>query len=597
MGRLHRILAQGCSLIAGVIPIEASAADELIMDFRAGSPQSPWSSGYSAYFGAWEDRLYSPTLAVDADGVPYHRPVVQFDGTDSYLTMHDFAPVDTDDGLSVEAWFRARELTEKQVIFSNTEYSGYTLRLEGDRLVGLVNVDGQYLEVVSNATLDAGRDYGATFVVQLLGEGFEGANLSSGAPRARLILLLDGQFDAWREFSILPDSRILNSPVRPLIGAEPDGAGRAHRWYFSGLIGSVTVRNYPLDIGERATVREALFSVGASQDGSVRGGRAAYLRGIGDSSDDGGKYVALDSLLTSAPSTEVHVEGIVPFVNDGYIVQGVAHSCEGGQRCSDERLYLSFYHRGDGGEVDLNHSLIAELDPQRGMKVNRCFRVGGRLSHSHVGGLAQYNGNIYLSSSEEEHLVARFALPHRPLTDGNLGECQLVHPDDEWQVEASSFVSFARVPSGEPGLLVGKYCQSETSCESPPRAYLYSLDAFGGVLNASPGFSFALPVGAQGVELTARSGAYEIVVAKSVSISGYPVVRVNCSVRDCAAPLDVSPSWTIETPTGGEDTVLLADRIWTASESGSRWFNLRDESPWIQRGDFFPFIYSVGPWN
>jgi hypothetical protein len=257
---------------------------------------------------------------------------------------------------------------------------------------------------------------------------------------------------------------------------------------------------------------------------------------------------------------------------------------------------LSLYHRGDSGELDLNHSLIAELDPDRGMRVSRCFRVGGRLSHSHVGGLAYYNGNLYLASSEQEHLIARFALPFRPLSDGNLRGCPLMQPEDEWQVQASSFVSFVRMPWGDPGLLVGEYCQREEEGDSA-RAYMYALDSLGLVLKETPDFSFALPPGAQGAELTAASGAYELVVSQSTSLSGYRLPPINCSVRDCTTPFDVPPEWTIETPAGGEDTFVLGDRVWTASESGSRWFNLREDGSWILRGDFFPFIYSMSPWK
>ena len=91
-------------------------------------------------------------------------------------------------------------------------------------------------------------------------------------------------------------------------------------------------------------------------------------------------------------------DALVPFLQDSYIVQGVASSCESleAEQCVAERLYLSLYwkdryaHTANTTNYENNKSLIVELDPNSSpaLDITRCWKLSGELDQSHVGGLA-----------------------------------------------------------------------------------------------------------------------------------------------------------------------------------------------------------------
>ena len=297
----------------------------------------------------------------------------------------------------------------------------------------------------------------------------------------------------------------------------------------------------------------------------------------------------------------------VPFQNEGYVVQGVASSCEGGQDsvCNDERLYISMYWSGSDNNTPKNRSLVAEIEGGGNFNLTRCFKLGGNStidqSFGHVGGIAYYNNNLYISSNGS---IAKYDIENEPNTNPEVSaDCNTIVPEISWKTKASSFVSYA-VINNMPSLLVGRACLESgyPDCQyfdgsaAKPYAYQYALDPVSGNLNGGDNADliedwvnkYRLPYAAQGVDIYhANSNQDLLLVSVSrVSTRYSKILAYNLSdtlcprQQSCVEPSSVS---SFTPPEAVQDLALSNGKLWSATESTSlQWRdNLRDYYPYI----------------
>jgi len=308
-------------------------------------------------------------------------------------------------------------------------------------------------------------------------------------------------------------------------------------------------------------------------------------------------------------------DALIPFLQDSYIVQGVASSCESleTQDCEDERLYLSLYFKNAAGEdaSDNEHadkrSLIVELNPNSALPfaITRCWELSGELARSHVGGaaFAQTTSGaryVYVSAASK---IERYRLPSQAeapelnaaeLSYGSLDSCAELGGAGQqaWPVMASSYLSHV-IYQGQDYLFVGDFC---TGSGCAPRVYGYELDmSTGSIDNSAPDLTFVTREKAQGVDV------HEDYIYVSVSYGDNDsyiyqdrLSAALCSPTGCTGARNEQVR-RVEVKggvAGGEDLARVGSHLWSASESGSRHFQNRPlwDFPW---SSYFPYLYDL----
>lgn len=111
----------------------AAAADDILIQWRAfPNPEEicatpSWPTCYELRNGVQYRKEASLSGAVDSEGLEYGRRFYDFDGVNDYIWIPKLASVDTDDGLTLRAWFRPDVLSGRQVVVSNTNSAGFSL--------------------------------------------------------------------------------------------------------------------------------------------------------------------------------------------------------------------------------------------------------------------------------------------------------------------------------------------------------------------------------------------------------------------------------------------------------------------------------------
>ena len=347
-------------------------------------------------------------------------------------------------------------------------------------------------------------------------------------------------------------------------------------------------------------------------------------------------------------------DALVPFLQDSYIVQGVASSCESleAEECISERLYLSLYWKdryGNTAEKGDDHkdrkSLIAELDPNSNppLTLTRCWNLSGKLDRSHVGGLAYvkstqggaflYTAGEYKDKKEgadgamaqvvEAKMIERYPLsesaetPTGALEYGSLAQCGVLRADEAWHVPDGAYLSHV-VIEGTDYLLVGCFFRSGANykCDPPidtPYIYGYKLDMTNGTLmNASGGpesteqWDLLLKTreNVQGVDVyngnlylstSFGDGKSSIHQDKLSAALCNPIIGAKKSAQCAAAKIESAdsthPSIRVKGGVaGGEDLARVGGKLWSASESGSRHFHNRSGGKWSR---YFPYVYDI----
>ena len=310
-----------------------------------------------------------------------------------------------------------------------------------------------------------------------------------------------------------------------------------------------------------------------------------------------------------------HRDALVPFLQESYIVQGVASSCESLEtsECAEERVYLSLYFKDASGNdasepgfTDRN-SVIVELDPQSypPLMITRCWSLSGQTQDSHVGGLAFAQttlGERYLYVSGARK-VERYRVPSLEelpaqapdaIDYGSLDACDSLGGGGTiaWDVPASSFTSHVKM-LGTDYLLVGQFCNGG---DCVPRVYAYELDMNGGTIdNSAPDRTLVVRQKAQGVDVDGE----DLYVSVSYGDNDSYIYRDDLSAALCppsgcdAASVRNRRRLTVKGGVaGGEDLARVGSHLWSASESGSRYFQNRPvwQFPW---SSYFPYVYDV----
>jgi hypothetical protein len=303
-------------------------------------------------------------------------------------------------------------------------------------------------------------------------------------------------------------------------------------------------------------------------------------------------------------------DAIVPFLQESYIVQGVASSCESleASECVNERVYLSLYFKdAEGNTTDSEgyehrKSLFVELNPnsQPAFMMTRCWQLTGELAGSHVGGLAyakdsQNRSYLYTSGASK---IERYSLIESPSTTldslhyGSLAQCTFINADRLWAVQASSYVSHVKRLSLD-YLLVGRFCKDSSACS--PYAYAYPLDMTTGEISVPHTIKFKIRFKAQGIEIDDD----DIYVSVSYGSNDSYLYRDRlndalCLSDECneATVNNVSRVTVKGGIAGGEDLARVGRKLWSASESGSRHFQNRG-FPQLQWDYYYPYVYDI----
>jgi hypothetical protein len=558
------------------------AADSYILNYRAGT-QEAWNvpgfvAGGDAAVSGWR------TVTGASERSPYNDMFWRawFDGNGDYIAARSAIQFNLDRGFTVQVWFRPDSLTGRQVLISNAESSGFSFRLNEDRLESLVRVNDRYETLRSTKPLVIGNWYVATLTaapVNLLGYRY-----------LLTQIFVDGESAGSLLSSLSSTENLVNSPVRPLIGAEPDANGLPSLGYeFQGRIHAVTVRDYP--------VSSSYASVRVPHDHEVLHGAPDFdAPGVHDSHP-----IPLPPDLAVSFDQEgpgVRAEMFLPFGGSNYIVQGVAHSREGGQSNARNLLYLSMYWKNVEGEVaepgSANRSILVEADLELG-RITRCFRVtdkssvaGPDQSYGHLGGIAYFKGSLYVAS---DGWVRRYPLGTVPAgAMANEDLCTDLAPNAAYDTRFASYISYGKV-GGVDSMLIG-------NAGTGGGAVRHTLDA-NGALSSSSVDTYWAPQG-QGIDVWKGADGKEYLMV-AVSHGGNAtsdlhrmlVSEARCVSGTCTEP----PSHKVcnEIPAGIEDTANVGGTIWSASESGARYYRLRTTPDLPAWKDFYPFVMTLRP--
>ena len=284
----------------------------------------------------------------------------------------------------------------------------------------------------------------------------------------------------------------------------------------------------------------------------------------------------------------------VVFGEDFYVAQGVASSCEENANCNKEFVYISMYyneldskgvtHTASSSYKASEHSRIVEYSVGEDTRVRRCFSLEGSQLYGHSGGIAYFQGAIYVSS---EAKIGKYPLPsYSSNQDYKTAGCLSLSPQYTWPVETGSFVSFAKV-NNQNFLFAGRWCSSENgecALEQAPYLYSYALDSEGNLdfaLNSSKRTPFngryRIPLHAQGVAISENDdGTQNLFISKSNGSNYSTIDRFvledtlcpapgHCAIPDSLSSLELVP--------GLEDMAFGKNhRLWSVSESYAEYF-------------------------
>jgi len=592
-----------------------------------------WKACYKVRNGVQATAEPSLSGAIDSNGEPYVRSFYKFDGVDDYVFISNPDKLNTsdmDDGLTVRAWFRPDDVSDpdkRQVVISNTNSAGFSLHLDGARVSGEVNIAGAYYRVTSENDVRESEWNQATFVVDLDGDDMESSDIDGGENTAHLTLILNGEpTEEWFELSpVGTNPRIVNSTKDPLVGAEPNASGAPTDWFFKGDIEAVNVRNYPIEWDSVHLGANAWLTVPPAEDGGIKGGEPSYYDSQKLEAD-----LTVDARFADPDSYDwdrVNIHSLVPFINDEYVVQGMASTCPARGAvgdCTDERLFLSLYWDAASNSLDHNPSLIVEIDPNEdsGGRILSCRALDGTLAYSHVAGLGYHNQMLYVGSTSAGVAYAeRYDLWNQ---DGD-SSCRPITAKGKDRIFDGGSLSIQ-----DGFALVSDYgsdndaedacedeckgpCEGDDECEAacedeceehPAKLGVYKIQK-GGAL-AKPG-TFALPSawyclpdlveGAAFVDFAAQPGN----LLEPVSSSYLVLSRLDGLIRISALGAHRTPkssdpctseplAFIARTPKGSQDLALSSGRVWFANESGSMPIQQGKPEYWPY---LFPFVSYV----
>ncbi|MGC9363686.1 MAG: T9SS type A sorting domain-containing protein [Fidelibacterota bacterium] len=268
----------------------------------------------------------------------------------------------------------------------------------------------------------------------------------------------------------------------------------------------------------------------------------------------------------------------VPYVHDDFVPQGLTNSFEDPDFSGDGMIFISMYNKTINNVIGLKRSIVVEMDPGNHFAVRRCFRLRGQLQYSHNGGIAYKNNRIYIAGSG---YIEAYQIP---VYDGE-GDAkyQDLYPMSSGLYDVEGSTSFTTIFNDT--LWVGDFREED---QSNPYLRGYPLDS-NGAIGGTPKY-YRLPLQTQGCTWGIYAGRTYLFT--SISSGGTNNSLLHRFDRNELSVYAVpEPDRTLEFPSGAEDISFDGDGdLWCVSESGAKYYQLRDSYPWRQ---FFPFIYEI----
>ncbi len=268
----------------------------------------------------------------------------------------------------------------------------------------------------------------------------------------------------------------------------------------------------------------------------------------------------------------------VPYVHDDFVPQGLTNSFEDPDFSGDGMIFISMYNKTINNVIGLKRSIIVENDPENHFVVRRCFRLRGQLQYSHNGGIAYKNNRIYIAGSG---YIEAYQVPAYD-SEGE-ARYQDLYPISSGLYDVEGSTSFTTFFNDT--LWVGDFREED---QNNPYLRGYPLDSNGAV-GGTPKY-YRLPLQTQGCTWGVYAG--KTYLFTSISSGGTNNSLLHRFDRDDLSAYAVpEPDRTLEFPSGAEDISFDGDGdLWCVSESGAKYYQLRDSYPWRQ---FFPFIYEI----
>lgn len=509
-----------------------------------------------------------------------------FNGSSEYIRSD--APIDTmdsegHDSFTIQAWFRANDVSGYRCLVSNTEgYAGFSLKVHNGTLRGLVRLENILTHVdleMTGGTIIPDQWHQAAFRVKEESDHYD----------ARLFLdgVQVGADSAPHYFGIR------QSLEHPMVGAEPSW-GQPDGQFFEGRIYAVSIQNYAVGIGNFLDEKQI-------RDASRYFGLISYHDYLSTTQGPDHRISA-----TTATYPDLSMSGRrygLPFLNDEYCPQGIDYR--------SGRLYIGYYWLATDGTTGARPSIIAEVDLDGRLQRVLQLRDGAGLpATTHVGGIAWFGNKLYVTAGDSvsrprdiyRYDIASFgSYIFDPETFANpRGDMNPIHPDRVFTNlpvvpnQRLSWITVGYDTGNVPILWTGEF-----SSNSETRLFGFAILPNGDLDVSAPRYSYRmLETKVQGIKFGGKPGGHHMFSVTRSEGDQPSQIRNLLYARGVEAPLEAStwftgpaglqglaygPTWN--SPAGPVDPAL-----WTVSESGARHYQKRPSSPWY---DLFPFVFTV----
>lgn len=282
------------------------------------------------------------------------------------------------------------------------------------------------------------------------------------------------------------------------------------------------------------------------------------------------------------PSTEVATRVFTPYQHDDFVPQGITNIYEDPNSFDQETgmIYVALYNKTVEGYIRRKKSIIAELDPANDYKVRRCFRLqGDNCKYGHNGGIAFQHNSIYVATGGK---VEVYPLPE--YSQENAEKYVDLTATSAKLYDVLGEASFTTIYNDT--LWTGSYVlESDNQV-----AYIYghALGSDGSIKRSK--VYYRIPFQVQGAAWTSiQNKDYLFLSISAGGTNNSKILRYDRS--ELSLFREPEADTIFEVPSGGEDLTFDKEGdIWTVSESSSRYYQLRESSPWKQ---FFPFVFEI----
>jgi hypothetical protein len=579
-GVVLRLIIATSLLSGAVLAGDAPYGHETVYRYRCFEGSQPsWVSPITSA-GGIDHSAGSADIHVIERGSGFDRYLTtDFNGSSEYIrSAASVNTVDTanHDSFTIQSWFLAQEVSGYRTLISNTESNrGFSLKVKDGQLRGLVRLD----------------DNGSVVHAEILGGTVVPGHWTRAAFRVKenstyydLRLFQDGALVAQLNFPHYDGVR--QSTETPVVGAEPNGgAGTDH--FFDGYLYAASITNYA--VGTSNFLENDLV-----RDGSRYFGLGSYHDYL-DTTEAPDHRIS--ETINTYPDVADHVtrRQMAPFLNDRYVPQGVATD-------GVDRIFLTYYWRHESGEQKEYPSILVEMRTSgelvRVMQLYRDINGGGSTPmDGHVGGVAYWNGKIYIPDEED---ILRYDLDQvgsytfDPDTFANpRGDQNPLYPDVIYEGcflgtlnTSISYLSVGQEVDGTAILWTGAFDEHDQR-----NLIGFAIDAAGGIDHTTASHVFKLPEEkVQGIDqYAATCTGYWFLTSHSWGGKWGDHSHVRWLRYDAGQTTPVAQGDLFELPSGLEDFAMLGDELWSISESGAKYYQKRT-SPWEQ---LFPFVFAM----